>query len=476
MRRSRHSLSHYNLTTLDQGQLIPVACVETIPGDTFQHSTSAMLRVNPLVDPVMHPCTVRVHHWYVPNRIIWPDWETFISKKDPNLTVPTVTHTKGNTNTYPLIDHFGVPDEDVEVNALPIRAYNKIWNENYRDQDLQDEVDLDSMALQRVCWDKDYFTAARTEAQMGDAVRIPLIQEPVFVKSDVDTGQNVTIENVDGYWRNLDSSGSGLAMGSAPGDDPPDPAAGTMYVDLSQSTGIDVNEWRRAMGMQRLAEHRARFGSRYVDYLRSLGIRPSDSRVNEPEYLGGGRQQISFSEVLATSDGGAGNERNTGDMAGHGIAGMRTRPYRRFFEEGGHVITLAYVRPKSVYMNGLHKNWLRRTADEYWQKEYEGFGPQEVLRQEVFAGHGNTTDVFGYTDRHHDYRTQWSYVTGDFRNPTSNSWHLGREFESSPSLNASFVECVPTDRVYQDTTRPELWAMFNHRIVARRLVSKRPRY
>lgn len=467
MKRSKHNLSHYQLTTFDQGNLIPVACVEVLPGDTFRHTTSAMIRAAAQVNPVMHPCEFKIHHWYVPNAIIWEDWGKFISKKDNTVNLPTIDLDAGGHETE-LLDHLGVPpDAKGSINALPIRAYNKIYNENYRDQDLQNHVNEESLFLQQVCWSKDRFTTARTDAQMGEAVPIPFAAQKLDVQTDAGSGQSLAVKISNNTFRRLTADGSWVTIDSS-GNYPENKA----FVNLAGG-GIDINDFRKARAMQLLLEHRSRFGSRYTDYLRSLGIRPSDARLQEPEYLGGGKQSISWSEVLATAEGA-----NTavGDMSGHGIASIRTRPYTRFFEEAGWVISLAYVRPKTIYMRGINRHWLRSDADDFWQKEYEAFGPQEVYRNELYAAHAVPRDVLGYNDRHAEYRRQESYVTGDFRNTTSDSWHLARNFTSAPTLNNAFLECNPTDRIYADTSIPEIYGMFNHRIVARRLVSKRSRY
>lgn len=472
MKRSKHNLSHYHLTTFDQGQLVPVGCVEVLPGDTFQHSTSAMLRASTLVNPVMHPVTVRIHHWYVPNRVIWPEWEEFITGKDKDAQTPLVTYTDGS-DPYELLDHFGVPKEAQVLNALPVMAYNKIYNENYRDQDIHPEVDLKDLSLKRVTWAKDRFTAARTDAQMGDPVPIPVggIAQEVDVQYKGGSDSISMVSDSDGFRYNLTTTGASNQVNfsglTGSGNN-------KVFVDMpAQAGSVDINDLRRSLSMQRFLEHRARFGSRYVDHIRALGIRPSDARVNEPEYLGGGKQQIAWSEVLATAEG---QNTSVGDMAGHGIAAMRTRRYRRFFEEWGHVISLAYIRPKTIYMQSLNRMWFRTDKDEYWHKEYEGMGPQEIYRGELYAGHGDFREVFGYYDRHCEYREHDSYVSGDFRNTTSDSWHLARKFTSAPTLNQSFLDCHPTDRVYADTNQPEVYGMFNHRLIARRLVSKYARY
>lgn len=478
MKRSKHNLSHYRLTTFDMGQLVPVGCVEVLPGDSFRHSASAMVRAATLVAPLMHPVTVRIHHWYVPNRVVWPEFADFISGQDAGAnSVPT--HTESPTADG-LLDHLGVPTgTSVTVNELPIRAYNLIWNTFYRDQDLMAERAEDATTLARIAWEKDYFTSARTYPQFGSTtMSIPFTSGLAPIKGfGLETGSPVTASVA---LRETDETVNAAATRS------PDPNDWIMAVkgtapnrfpdinaDLSQATGgLDVNEVRRAIALQKLLENRNRYGSRYRDYLRYLGIRPSDGRLEEPEYLGGGKQQIAFSEVLATAEG---TSTDVGDQAGHGIAAMRTRPYTRFFEESGYVLSLMSVRPKAMYMNMIERHWFRSSKDDFWQKEYEAFGPQAILVKEAYNAHANTTDILGYADRFREYREMQSTVHGDFRDTTSDYWHLARKLTASPSLNESFVTCTPTDRVYADTNEPELKCMVRHRLTARRLVSKNPR-
>lgn len=499
MKRARHNLSHYRLATFDMGYLVPVACIEVLMGDSFVHSTSALVRAATLVAPVMHPVDVRIHHWYVPNRVIWNEatdpgesWDEFITGRDPALTIPTVTYTEG-VSAYELVDHFGIPKGvNQTLNALPFRAYNKIYNEFYRDQDLISPVAQDSLTLQRIAWAKDYFTSARATPQQGTAISIPFAtgtQAPVLgITVDVTQTANAAGTNSVGVVAGADiTGGAGTPVWDATNDivniraQSAGLASNTnrpqVFADLSATTGggIDVNEFRMAMAMQKHLEARNRYGSRIQDYLAYHGIRARDGRLDLPEYLGGGKHVVSFSEVLATASNES-EDTHVGDMAGHGIAGMRTRKYGRFFPESGWVLSLMSIRPRTIYETQLHRQFLRSTKDDFWQKEYEGFGPQAVLKKEVYGKHGNSTDILGYNGRHDEYRRHPSYVTGAFRNSTDDHWHMARILTSAPSLNAGFIECIPTDRIYADTTEPEIRTMVSHDIFAKRLVSKLARY
>jgi len=500
MQRSNHNLSHSRLTTFDMGQLVPIACLEVLMGDSFIHSTSVLLRAATLVTPVMHPVEVRVHHWYVPNRLLWSDWDAFITGREGDLVVPyvdLVDATPGPATNYTLADHFGLPDNPGRVSALPFCAYARIWNEFYRDQNIQTELlqgdvedspdwtDNVNLALQRVGWGKDYFTTSRPDPQQGSAVSIPFepgalapvrgIQIDNGATAGTETGRIGVESEFDvatgpAWASNSDKiTVTAETTGVASDDNRPQ-----IFADLGgvSGGGIDINEFRQAMALQRHLEARNRYGSRIQDYLNYHGVRPRDGRLDLPEYLGGGKATIAFSEVLATAEG---ENTNVGDQAGHGISAMRSRRYGRFFPESGWVLSLMSVRPKGMYADQLHRQWLRSVKDDFWQKEYEAFGPQAVLTKEVFGNHTSATDVFGYQGRFDEYRRHPSYVTGQFRT-LDDDWHLARFFSSAPALNNDFITCIPSDRIFADVSEPECRAMISHSIRAKRLVQKRARY
>lgn len=492
MKRSLFNLSHYKLATFDMGELIPVGMFEVLPGDTIQQASSALVRVSPLLTPVMHPVVVRIHHWYVPYRILWDNFEKFITG-GPDGMDASVFPTRSLTATVgSLIDYMGLPiGASLVSSILPFRAYASIWNENYRDPDLNTAAPLvstdgndvtTSIITRNVCWEKDYFTSSRPWTQKGPAVSVPIGTSAV-VKTQL--GASVTGAQQSLQWTQTDGTapGTGFSLGIFPTASTSRTttaatAAGlslypnNLIADLSTATASSINDLREAFAIQRYEEARARYGSRYTEYLAYLGVQSPDSRLQRPEYLGGGKQTIQFSEVLQTAPSAAPLPvGNVGELKGHGMGAMRSNRYRRFFSEHGVVLSLMSVIPRTMYMQGHARMWNRRIKEDFWQRELQHIGQQAVLNKEVYGLHSTPDGTFGYQDRYDEYRRQESLVTGEFRT-TLNMWHYAREFSSDPALNGTFVSAVPTKRVNAVTSNDVLWVMVNHSIQARRLVAR----
>lgn len=483
MKRSKHSLSHYQLTSCEAGLINPIGITEVLPGDTFQHSTSAFIRVMPLVTPVMHPVHAKIHHFFVPHRLVWDDWEDFITGGPDGMddsVFPTITSGEEGFGVGSLADRFGIDPlaPNLEVSALPFRAMALIFNEYYRDQDLVSEVAMStaegpdtttSTSMLRAAWEKDYFTSARPWEQKGPSISVPLTGDAPVVSTD----SNITLYNASDSTQRALMTGTGVA-----GDrvrlatDPTDTASARwgsstgLETNLSNVTAVDMNDLRVAMALQRYEEARARWGSRYTEYLRYLGVRSSDARLQRPEYLGGGRQTIQFSEVIQTAEG----DDPVGTLKGHGLGVMKSNRYRRFFEEHGYVISLLIIRPVAMYGNACPRTFNRRVKEDFWQKELEHVGQQAILNKEIFASHTTPDGTFGYQDRYDEYRRALSYVSAEMRTLLE-SWNMARLFETAPTLNGTFVSATPTDRIYASTDTDKFVVMARHSIQARRLIS-----
>ena len=525
-KRSKFSLSHYRLLSCRMGEIVPIGLTEVLPGDTLQHSTSLFLRVAPLVTPVMHPVHITIHHWYVPLRLLWKSFEDFITGGPDGMdthVVPWSISARGES-VGQLGDYLGLPTwiPGMKHNILPFRAYALIYNECYRDQDLEPEIgfsddDADvneaipgfgdhttNRQVLRCDWARDYFTTARPWPQKGPQVTVP-VNSPgdrtlSVVPSSANTPFQLAFQSGDTDAVTLPTQYNGTSNPGSLTQWPANPQLGWNYtntndagaanllgggvfwpqqtgltVDVSSPSGdlgsIDINQLREAFALQRFEEHRALYGSRYVEYLRYLGVRSSDARLQRPEYLGGSKQTLQFSEVLQTAEG----TDPVGTLRGHGIGATRTPRYRRFFEEHGYVMTLLMVRPVSVYMQGMPRLWSRKVKEDFFQRELQHIGQQEVYTSEVFAGDGKgpvpEDEVFGYQNRYDEYRWHESGVSGEFRT-VLDSWHMARKFANKPVLNADFINSVPTNRIYASTDTDPLYCMVNHSIQARRLMSK----
>lgn len=498
MKRSKHSLSHYKLTSCDFSNLVPITWYPVLPGDTIQQSTSILTRVSPLKYPVMHPVRARVVHMYFPNRLLWEDWEEFRTGYDKDgaastKTFPTIQLVNPAANS--LADYLGIPPGTytIDVNALPFRAYALAYNEYFRDQQLQSALTIDltdgadattNTSLKAVNWERDYFTTARTAAQQGSEVTLPLgtsatvkgnatalltgAQTKILYKRAGDGASPGAAKSL-----NVDASGYGQWNDLAIGANNTDIYPANLYADLSDATAASINDLREAFALQRYAEARNRYGARYVEFLRYLGVKSSDGRLDRPEILGSGQQTLQFSEVLqtgVTTDATA--KTGVGIMAGHGIGAMRSNRFRRFIEEDGIIMSFLSYRPKNMYGNGVHREWLKTTKEEYWNKELEGIGAQPITNNETYYGHSAPTGVFGYQDRYSEYRSIPSSIAADFRNSNANFAHLARIFAGDTTLNSAFITCNASNRIFQSTSEHQFQVMANHSIQARRLVKR----
>lgn len=501
MKRNLFSLSHKVNLSCDQGELIPIGLVEVLPGDIFRHGTSLLIRLAPMLAPIFSQLNVTVFQFYVPTRIVWDDFEKFITggpDGDDASVHPYITFASG-VAAGSLGDYFGIPPGVNNVggtgaaggvSAIPYRGYAKIFNEWIRDEDLDDELVVSTASgqdtttnttLQNIRWEKDYFTAARPFEQKGPAVTVPVgTRAPVlgiaagpgvatgasttnFLQSD---GSQIGTTNVVNATYNtsafqIKTTGTGVISGTNLPD---------IYANLSAVTGIPVTELRLANALQRFMELSSHRGSRYVEYLLSrFGVRSSDARLQRPELLSRSKQVVQISEVLATAEG---TNTDVGDLKGHGIGAMRSNRYMRMFEEHGYVFTLMAVQPKTMYVQGLHRTWSRRDKYDYFQPETQFIGDQEIYNKEIYAAAASPAGTFGWTPRYQEYREQPNRIAGEFRTSTLDFWHQARIFSSEPALNAAFVTSNPTERIFAVPSQDVLYVTANHSLQARRVISR----
>lgn len=501
------NLSHSKKLSCKMGQLIPICTIDTVPGDKFNINGNAMVRFAPLIAPMMHSVNVYMHYFFVPNRIIWDGWEDFITggedgmdttvhpyismvSRDATLTESQIS--QGSLADYMDIPMFANEPENpkiiTDINALPFAAYQKIYNDYYRDQNLEEYVTdncedgLSSPDLNQLryrAWQHDYFTSALPWTQKGPEAMLPLSgSAPVRAVSWEDTG---------GFTQpvrySVDPNGGEPVPGVANLQAQPNGNLGipgsNVYLDLndtneailSEATSSSIIDLRRAVKLQTWLEKNARGGSRYIEsMLVHFGVQSSDKRLQRPEYLGGLSTPVKISEVLQTSNNDT-QETPQGNMAGHGISvgGGKIDPY--YCEEHGWIIGIMSIRPKTAYQDGIPKKFLRTDKFDYYWNEFAHIGEQPIQNKELFVSGGETDEeTFGYVPRYAEYKFMNDSVNGDFRN-TLDMWHLGRKFSALPALNADFIKLQPEDveRIFavQDGT-DNLWIQVINDIKARR--------
>jgi hypothetical protein len=469
LKRNAFNLSHERKFTGQMGILYPILCEEVLPGDSWKIKSEFLCRLSPLATPMMARVDIHTHYFFVPNRLVWEDWEEFITGGEDGDSLPTMPYKNGNAlinGASTLGNYLGIQCSqpagqaitDQYINALPYRAYNLIWNEYFRDQNLQDPetIDITSGAdndtqvyfkLRNL--HKDYFTAALPWTQKGDEVVLPLGSSAPIEFNTASSGRQrfrdrTTHDEV--FFNDLSQStmqyddyssdnliyfgDNGLQFMELDNAD-------LLQADLVNATGATINELRTAIHVQRWLERNARSGSRYSEYLLAhFGVKSSDARLQRPEFLGGGKSPITISEVLQTSQ-----TDNTpqGTMSGHGISVGQTHEAKKYFEEHGYIIGLMSIMPRVGYTQGTRRHFIKADKFEYYHPEFAHLGEQEVFTDEIYADEANERDlVFGYQPRYTEYKTIPSSTHGLFLT-SETAWHLDRIFSSTPQLNNSFI-------------------------------------
>lgn len=447
--RSVFDLSYEKKFDCDMGQLIPVMADEVVPGDVFKMSNQLVIRFNPLVAPVLHEINAYIHYFFVPNRLVMEDWEEFISGgTDGETTVPLPLWSPVKNGKYSLWDYFGLPVGVVPNGALPLsfskRAYNLIWNEFYRDQNLQDEVDLDQEDILLRSWEKDYFTSALPWQQRGTAPALPIsgTSSAVFDSSSWTGSVPDHLIGFRSSEHQLNIGGGGASIGKFKD------TLDNNVVDLSSAATFDVSDLRLAFQVQKWMERNARAGVRYTEFLRShFGVSPRDDRLQRPEYIGGSKSPVIVSEVLQTSS--TDSTSPQGNLAGHGITADQSRIANYRATEFGWIIGLLSIMPRATYQQGIDRQYLKRSKYDFYFPEFAHLSEQAIEQAEIFAtgSSSENTQIFGYQGRYDELRFKRSMCVADMRDRLD-YWHLGRDFATPPILNSSFIECNPSKRIF----------------------------
>nr|DAP21876.1 MAG TPA: Capsid protein [Microviridae sp.] len=521
-KRNVFNLSYESKLTVNAGELVPIMCKPVVPGDKFRVNTEMLVRLAPLVAPMMHRVNVFTHYFFVPNRLVWNQWEDFITKgvdgtdtpAFPTLKLPTTVDTANGHRFFgdsSLWDYLGLPSLNqignatfqtqspngvkapvgYEVSALPFRDYLLIYNEYYRDQNLTSEIEFSRdggsteaiatnplLMLRRRAWEKDYFTSALPWVQRGPEVTVPVsgaggsmdvelksnAADQYFVSSS-DSRPTGKLEVVNGVlFATHESSSTSVGAYLSPNN---------FQVNVDEM-GVSINDLRTSNALQRWFERNARSGSRYIEQILShFGVRSSDARLQRPQFLGGGRVPVSVSEVLQTSS--TDETSPQANMAGHGISASVNHGFTRYFEEHGYIIGIMSVMPRTGYQQGVPRDFRKFDNMDFYFPEFAHLGEQEIKNEELYLNQydADNSGTFGYAPRYAEYKYSLNEAHGDFRGNMA-FWHLNRIFTEKPNLNTTFVECNPSNRVFAtaETSDDKYWIQLYQDVKALRLMPK----
>jgi len=480
--RAKFDRSHGHKTTFDGGKLIPIFLDEALPGDTFNLRMAGFGRMATPIYPLMDNLRAQTFFFAVPKRLVWDNWEKFNgAQEDPDdstdYTIPKKTATSYAAGS--VGDYFGLPTSvAIDANVLPFRCYTLIYDEWFRDQNLQDSLkttkddtsgvsaSFGAGALNPLNRGKrhDYFTSALPWPQKGDAVSIPL-------------GTTAPIQG-DGTTPIMNNGTSAAAMqgdGATPADVKlnasiggagplffdnltPDGSTG-LEADLSTATAATINQLRQAFQIQKLLERDARGGTRYTEIVRShFGVTSPDQRLQRPEFLGGGTAGVNITEIPQTAST-VTDDSPVGRLAAKGTVSFSGHGFTKSFTEHCYVIGLIHIGADLTYQQGLNRLWSRSTRYDFYWPALSHIGEQTILNKEIYAdGSANDDLVFGYQERYAEYRYKPSLITGQFRSNSAtplDAWHLSQDFSTLPVLGDTFIQDnPPIDRVIATPTEP----------------------
>ena len=487
--RSRFNRSHGLKTTFDEGYLVPILIDEILPGDTVNLRVTLFTRMATLMSPIMDNLYIDTFFFFVPERLVWDNFQRMCGEQDnpddsTDFIFPTITAPEGGFEPLSLADYFGIPTNipNLEVRAEPFRAYNLVYNEWYRDENLQDSVpftkadkdDAKNYKLLRRGKRHDYFTSALPWPQKGPGVELPFGGNVPIYATDanrMESGKSyneIMGSTFDGFVylaSDTPSASASLSQSSGiyrVGADYKFTGSNTLgyplMADISQATSVTINQFREAFQIQKWYERAARGGTRYTEILRSFfGVVSPDARLQRPEYLGGGSHRIDVSVVPQTS---ATNDISPqANLAAFAVGASKNGGFTKSFTEHGWLIGLVNVRADLTYQQGLNRMWSRSTKfDMYWPT-FAHLGEQAILNKEIYAqGNAKDDEAFGYQERYAEYRYFPSMITGKFRSTDPqplDSWHLAQKFDSLPTLSSQFIEDnPPVNRVVAVTDEP----------------------
>lgn len=513
IQRSTFDRSHGYKTTFDSGYLIPVFVDEVLPGDTFSLEMTTFARLSTPLHPFMDNLWLDAFFFFVPNRLVWTHFVNFFGEQanpsdSTSFVVPTATSPTGGYVAGSLQDYFGLPTASATAglgvnpantyahNNLPLRCYNKIYNDWFRDQNLQNSVQIDvgdgpdtytNYSLLRRGKRHDYFTSALPWPQKGPAVGIPLgSQAPVVgiggqSGTSVAAGSYIPVGQAGLPSGALSAAGANLSVFSKSAVGTANSTAlnstnAILYADLSAATAATINQLRQAFQIQKIYERDARGGTRYTELIQAhFGVVSPDARLQRSEYLGGGTSPVNVNPIAQTGPSGTtGSTTPQGNLTGVGTQSMKCG-FTKSFTEHGYVIGLVSVRADMNYQQGLDRMWQRSTRFDFYWPALSHIGEQAITNDEIYCrGDQDPNDalVFGYQERYAEYRYKPSRITGQYRSGFAtplDSWHLAQSYSTLPTLGATFiVENPPVARVVAVPSQPQFLFDSHMRLICAR--------